>query len=229
MTKKDMGKTSENNVKEKNADTQKDVKSNVNNNSGTQNKDRTDDKSSESKQGKTAKSSTKSDTKKKTTRRKPTTAKTDSLKEKIHEAEKQAAEWQDKYMRLSAEFDNYRKRTLKEKVELTKTANANLLVNMLPVIDDFERGFETIDKASDIEAMKEGMNHVYKKLQEFIKQNGIKEIEAKEKEFNIDYHEALTKIPAPSDELKGKVVDVIEKGYLLNDKVIRYAKVVVGE
>jgi molecular chaperone GrpE len=104
-----------------------------------------------------------------------------------------------------------------------------LLKDILPVVDDFERGFDTIEKSEDIDGLKQGMNLIYTKFIEFLRQNGVKEIEAKEKEFDIDFHEALTKIPAPSDELKGKVVDVIEKGYLLNEKVIRYAKVVVGE
>lgn len=150
-------------------------------------------------------------------------------KDPIAEVQKESSEWRDKYMRLSAEFDNYRKRTLKEKTDLIKVANEELLKSILPVVDDFERGMDNIDAAKDIEAMKEGMSHIYKKFSEFLKQNGIKEIEAKEKDFDLDFHEALTKIPAPSDELKGKVVDVIEKGYTLNEKVIRFSKVVVGD
>ena len=148
---------------------------------------------------------------------------------KLAAAEESAKEWQDKYMRLSAEFDNYRKRTLKEKTDLTKSANAEMLKDILPVVDDFERGIDNIDKATDLEGMKQGIELIYNKFVEFLGKSGMKEIEAKETEFDIDFHEALTKIPAPVEELKGKVVDVIEKGYLLNDKVIRYAKVVVGE
>ncbi|MBN2484857.1 MAG: nucleotide exchange factor GrpE [Bacteroidales bacterium] len=144
-------------------------------------------------------------------------------------AEEAVREWQDKYIRLSAEFDNYRKRTLKEKTDLIKQANSDLLKDILPVIDDLERGIDHIDKTEDLEGLKKGILLIYNKFVEFVRQNGIKEIEAKEKDFDIDFHEALTKIPAPSEELKGKVVDVIEKGYLLNDRVIRYAKVVVGE
>jgi len=155
--------------------------------------------------------------------------KIEELSSKLVAEEEKSREWHDKYMRLSAEFDNYRKRTLKEKAELTKLANANLLKDILPVIDDFERGKDNIDKADDIEALKEGINHIYNKFVEFIGQNGVKEIESKEKVFDIDFHEALTKVPAPEEGLKGKVIDVIEKGYLLNDKVLRYAKVVVGE
>lgn len=153
----------------------------------------------------------------------------DETKTSLSKAEESAREWQDKYIRLSAEFDNYRKRTLKEKTELIKQANADLLKDILPVIDDFERGISHIDMSDNIDGLKQGIGLIYNKFSEFIRQNGIKEIEAKEKDFDIDFHEALTKIPAPTEELKGKVVDVIEKGYLLNDRVIRYAKVVVGE
>jgi molecular chaperone GrpE len=159
----------------------------------------------------------------------PVNKEIDDLSSKLLAAEEKSNEYHDKYMRLSAEFDNYRKRTLKEKTDLTKLANANLLTDIIPVIDDFERGIENIDKAENVEALKEGVHLIYNKFSEFVGQNGIKEIEAIEKEFDIDFHEALTKIPAPSEELKGKVIDVIEKGYLLNDKVLRYAKVVIGE
>lgn len=135
----------------------------------------------------------------------------------------------DKYMRLSAEFDNYRKRTLKEKMELTKSAGEKILVNVLPVMDNFERALQSIDDAKDIEALKEGVHLIYNNFKEFISQNGVKEIEAVNQEFDTDIHEAITKIPAPSEELKGKIVDCVEKGYMLNDKVIRFSKVVVGE
>jgi molecular chaperone GrpE len=135
----------------------------------------------------------------------------------------------DKYMRLSAEFDNYRKRTLKEKMELTKSAGEKILVNVLPVMDNFERALQSIDEAKDVEALKEGVHLIYNNFKEFISQNGVKEIEAINKEFDTDIHEAITKIPAPSDEMKGKVVDCVEKGYTLNEKVIRFSKVVVGE
>ena len=97
------------------------------------------------------------------------------------------------------------------------------------MVDDFERGLANIDKAEDMESFKKGIELIYNKFVEFLRQNSVKEIDAKEKDFDIDFHEALTKIPAPNDDLKGKVVDVVEKGYMLNDKVIRYAKVVVGE
>lgn len=139
------------------------------------------------------------------------------------------AELNDKYLRLAAEYDNYRRRTLKEKMELSKSAGEDILVNILPVMDDFERGLVTIDQAKDINAVKEGIHLIYNKFREFLKQRGIKEIEAKEKEFDTDLHEAITKIPAPNEELKGKVVDVVEKGYYLNEKIIRFSKVVIGE
>lgn len=132
-------------------------------------------------------------------------------------------------MRLSAEFDNYRKRTLKEKMELTKSAGEKILVNVLPVMDNFERALQSIDEAKDVEALKEGVHLIYNNFKDFILQNGVKEIEAINTEFDTDIHEAITKIPAPSEDLKGKVVDCVEKGYTLNEKVIRFSKVVVGE
>lgn len=153
----------------------------------------------------------------------------DKSENKINELEQKAKEWHDKYLRLSAEFDNYRKRTLKEKADLLRLANEDLLKDILPVVDDFERGMDSMDKSQDVDALKEGVHLIHKRFLEFLKQKGIKEIEAKDQEFDIDFHEAMTKIPAPSKDLKGKVVDVIEKGYILNDKVVRYAKVVVGD
>lgn len=139
------------------------------------------------------------------------------------------AELNDKYVRLSAEFDNYRRRTLKEKMELTKTAGESLIVGLLPVVDDFDRALAHIDEAKDIDALKEGIKLIYNKFNEYLKQKGVKEIEAKEKDFDTDVHEAITKIPAPTEDMKGKVIDCVEKGYTLNDKVIRFSKVVVGE
>lgn len=152
-----------------------------------------------------------------------------SKDDQIEELGNKLQEMNDKYMRLSAEFDNYRKRTLKEKMELTKTAGENILINILPVMDNFERAMKSVSDAKDIEAIKEGITHIYKNFGEFLKQNGVAEIQASNEVFDTDLHEALTKIPAPNEDLKGKVVDCIEKGYKLNDKVIRYAKVVVGE
>jgi molecular chaperone GrpE len=153
----------------------------------------------------------------------------EELKDRLSDAEENGNIWHDKYLRLSAEFDNYRKRTLKEKTELTKLANADLLKDILTVVDDFERGLSHFDNAEDKDSLKQGVELIYNKFVEFLRQNSVKEIEAKEKEFDLEFHEAMTKIPAPSEDLKGKVVDVLEKGYLLNDKVLRYAKVVVGD
>ena len=135
----------------------------------------------------------------------------------------------DKYMRLSAEFDNYRKRTLKEKMELTKSAGEKILVNVLPVMDNFERALKSVDESSDINGVKEGIHLIHTNFKDFMTQQGVKEIETKKLDFDTDLHEAITKIPAPSKKMKGKVVDCIEKGYFLNDKVIRFSKVVVGE
>ena len=144
-------------------------------------------------------------------------------------AEEKLAELQDRYLRLSAEYDNFRKRTLKEKIDLQKSANAVLLEALLPVADDFDRAMLSVDEAKDIEAVKEGMKLISGKFSGFLNQQGVKEIEAINKEFDTDLHEAITKIPAPSKKLKGKVVDVIQKGYFLNDKVLRFSKVVIGE
>ncbi|MBS3769018.1 MAG: nucleotide exchange factor GrpE [Bacteroidales bacterium] len=139
------------------------------------------------------------------------------------------AELQDKYLRLTAEYDNYRKRTLKEKMELTKSAGEDILKGLLPIMDDFERALQSIDEAGDIQAVKDGVYLIYNKFKDFLNQQGVKEIEAQDKDFDTDKHEAVSKVPAQNEELKGKVVDVVQKGYYLNDKVLRYAKVVVGE
>ena len=144
-------------------------------------------------------------------------------------AEEKLAELQDRYLRLSAEFDNFRKRTLKEKIDLQKSANENLLEAILPVVDDFDRAMQSVDEAKDITAVKEGFKLISGKFHGFLNQQGVKEIDAVNKEFDTDLHEAITKIPAPTKKLKGKVVDVIQKGYYLNDKVLRFSKVVIGE
>lgn len=142
---------------------------------------------------------------------------------------RQLEELNDKHMRLVAEYDNFRKRTLREKMELSKNAGENLLVNLLPVLDDFERAMQHIDSAKDLEAVKEGIDLIYNKFQEYLKQQGVSEIETEDQEFDSEIHEAVTKIPAPDEDKKGKIVDCVQKGYKLNDKVIRYPKVVVGE
>jgi molecular chaperone GrpE len=144
-------------------------------------------------------------------------------------AEEKLSEMQDRYLRLSAEFDNYRKRTLREKIDLTKHAGENILISVVPVMDDFERAIKVMETATDCVAMKSGIDLIYLKFSEFLKQNGIREIESLNKDFNVDLHEAITKISVQDEAMKGKVVDVIVKGYWLHDKVLRFSKVVVGE
>jgi molecular chaperone GrpE len=136
---------------------------------------------------------------------------------------------QDSYLRLSAEFDNYRKRTVREKMDLLQNAGESLLKDILPFVDDFERGIALASKTDDANAVKEGMILIHNKLKDFLYNNGVKEIKAINEKFDTDWHEAITNIPAPSPDLKGKVVDVIQAGYTINEKVIRYSKVVVGE
>lgn len=149
--------------------------------------------------------------------------------EQLEKAESDLMDLKDRHIRLQAEFDNYRKRTLKERIDLMKTANESLLISLLPVIDDFDRANQTMDLVDEESPVKEGVKLIYNKFQEFLKQNGVKEIEAKGLDLDTDLHEAITKIPAPTPELIGKIVDVVQKGYYLNDKVIRFAKVVIGE
>ena len=152
-----------------------------------------------------------------------------SHRKEIEEMGNKLIEMNDKYLRLSAEFDNYRKRTLKEKMDLTRMGGESILTKILPVVDNLERAIQSVRESSDIDAVKQGIELIYNNFREFLKQNGIKEIECLNEEFNSDLHEALTKIPAPAPEMKGKVVDVVEKGYYLHDRVIRFARVVVGD
>lgn len=133
-----------------------------------------------------------------------------------------------KYLRLYAEFDNYKKRTSRERVELLQTAGKDVIADLLPVLDDLERALKALDDAEVSSATKEGITLVANKLKSTLQQKGLKEMTAINEPFDADFHEAITKIPAPSDDMKGKVVDEVLKGYLLNDKVLRYAKVVVG-
>ncbi len=142
---------------------------------------------------------------------------------------KQLEDLNDKHLRLIAEYDNFRKRTLREKMELSKSAGEGILLGILPVIDDFDRARAHLGSASDLDAVKDGIDLIYNKFQDFLKQQGIKEIDTENQDFDSETHEAVTKIPAPSEELKGKIIDCIQKGYKLNDKVIRFPKVVIGE
>jgi len=148
-----------------------------------------------------------------------------SVEEKLRA---ELAEANDKYLRLYAEFDNYKRRTTKERVDLLQTAGKEVIVNLLPTLDDFERALKSMETATDIAAVKEGVTLVHNKLRSTLVQKGLKEMESKGNVFDSDLHEAITNIPAPTEDLKGKVVDEVEKGYYLNDKVIRFAKVIVG-
>lgn len=152
-----------------------------------------------------------------------------SCENDIEKLEAQVAELKDKHLRLFSEFDNYRKRTAKERIELFKTAHADLILDLLPVVDDFDRAVKSFEDNNDADTIKHGVELIQNKLYSTLERKGLKCMESKEKDFDTDYHEAITEIPAPSKKLKSKVVDVVEKGYLLNEKVIRYAKVVVGK
>lgn len=154
---------------------------------------------------------------------------TDKVEKELKETVAKLAEMQDKYIRLSAEFDNYRKRTLREKIDLSKYAGENLLLKIIPLMDDFERALLHMEEATDCAAMRSGIDLIYNKFNEFLKQNGVKEIEALNNSFNVDIHEAVAKMPVNEDDKKGKIIDVVLKGYYLEDKVLRFPKVVVGE
>ena len=145
------------------------------------------------------------------------------------ELTRKLTEMQDKYIRLSAEFDNYRKRTLREKIDLTRSAGESVLVSVLPVIDDFDRAMNSLRETENCAAVKEGLSLIYSKIGDFLRQNGVTEMNVLNEPFNGDIHEAVTNIAVGDDTMKGKIVDVIQKGYMLNEKVIRFPKVVVGE
>ena len=151
------------------------------------------------------------------------------LTEKYEALDKQKAELNNKFLLLYSEFDNYKKRTNKEKLDLMSTASEKVIVNLLPIVDDFERAIKANENLSDVEVMKDGFNLIYNKLLNMLKRFDVTEIEAKGEVFDTDLHEAVTHFPTPNEEEKGKVIDVTEKGYKIKDKVIRYAKVVVGQ
>lgn len=153
----------------------------------------------------------------------------EKLAQELEKANEQIEEQKDKYLRLSAEFDNYRKRTMKEKAELILNGGEKSISSILPIVDDFERALKNMETATDIAAVKEGVELIYNKFMSVLGQNGVKVIETKEQPLDTDYHEAIAVIPAPNEALKGKILDCVQTGYILNDKVIRHAKVVVGE
>ena len=153
----------------------------------------------------------------------------EKLAQELEEANKVIEEQKDKYLRLSAEFDNYRKRTMKEKAELILNGASTTISIILPIVDDFERALKNMETATDVAAVKEGVELIYNKFMSVLGQDGVKVIETKEKPLDTDFHEAIAVIPAPDKSLKGKILDCVQTGYTLNDKVIRHAKVVVGE
>ncbi len=150
------------------------------------------------------------------------TSETESLKEELNEQK-------DKYLRLFAEFDNFKRRTAKERIELMQTAGREIMTSLLDVLDDCERTEKVMQDSTDLEAVKQGVNLVFHKLRSTLEQKGLKSMSSVQAEFDADLHEAITEIPAPTEELKGKVIDELQKGYKLGDKIIRYAKVVVGK
>ena len=151
------------------------------------------------------------------------------LEAEIEKLKAEKAELNDRFLRLYSEFDNYKKRANKEKLDILSTASEKVIVNLLPVIDDFERAIAANEKVEDIKAIKDGFVLIYNKLIQLLKRFDVEEIQAKGEEFNTDFHEAVTHFPTEKEEDKGKVIDVTEKGYKLKEKVIRYAKVVVGQ
>ncbi len=151
-----------------------------------------------------------------------------TAEEQLAAAETKIAELQDKYLRQVAEFDNYRKRTIKEKADLILNGAEKTITAILPVLDDMERALKNMDKMEDVAAVKEGMDLIFQKFVKILGEQGVKKIETENADFNTDLHEAIAQVPAPSDEMKGKVIDCVKTGYTLNDKVIRHSQVAVG-
>ncbi len=153
----------------------------------------------------------------------------EQIKAEIESLNEEVSELKDKNLRLMAEFDNFRKRSLKERTDLIKYGGEGVLKNILPLIDDFERALQAMESASDVEAVKEGVDLIYTKFIAFLGENGVQEIRTKNEVFDTDLHEAVTTFPVEDEDAKGKIIDCLAKGYTLNEKVIRFAKVVVGE
>jgi molecular chaperone GrpE len=150
-------------------------------------------------------------------------------KKEIIELKNKLEETNDKYLRLLAEFENAKRRQARERLDLYKTAGQDILLSLLPVLDDFERALKQIDQAKDVQAFREGVTLIHDKFKNILEQKGLKGLNSIGQDFNVEHHEAITEIPAPSEELKGKVVDELERGYTLHDKMIRFAKVIVGK
>ena len=153
----------------------------------------------------------------------------EQLANMLAEAQQMVNEERDRYLRLAAEFDNYRKRTLKEKAELIKNGGEKTLTAILPVLDDFERALKNLEATEETKAMKEGVVLIFNKFTKVLGQEGLQKIETEGKDFDVDFHEAIALIPAPSEELKGKILDCVQTGYMLNDKLILHAKVAVAQ
>ena len=155
-------------------------------------------------------------------------AKEMSVEDKLAAAETKVAELQDKYLRQVAEFDNYRKRTIKEKAELILNGAEKTITAILPILDDMERALKNMDKMEDVAGVKEGVDLIFQKFVKILGEQGVKKIETENADFNTDLHEAIAQVPAPSDEMKGKIIDCVKTGYTLNEKVIRHSQVAVG-
>ena len=160
----------------------------------------------------------------------------DDIKDACEDVEKKVADLQQQlekekkeYLFLMAEFDNFRKRTLKEKSEIIKNAGENVLKGLLPIMDDFERGIKAAENSPEADSVKEGVKLIYNKLQKYLNQNGVKEMDPEDDTFDTEKHEAISVVPVPDEDKKGKILDTVEKGYTINDKVLRHAKVVVGQ
>ena len=151
------------------------------------------------------------------------------LEKKVEELQAEVEKEKKEYLFLMAEFDNFRKRTLKEKSEIIKNAGENVLKGLLPIMDDFERGLKAAENSNEGDSVKEGLKLIYNKLQKFLSQNGVKEIDPADDTFDTEKHEAISAVPVPDESKKGKILDTVEKGYTINDKVLRHAKVVVGQ
>ncbi len=153
----------------------------------------------------------------------------EALNKKVEDLESQLEKEKKEYLFLMADFDNFRKRTLKEKSELIQNGGEKVLKGILPIMDDFERAIKASETSDDSAAMKEGMSLIYQKLQKFLQQNGVKEMDPSDDVFDTEKHEAISVVPVPDEEKKGKILDTVQKGYTINDKVLRHAKVVVAQ
>lgn len=153
----------------------------------------------------------------------------EALKNSLQKTEAELEKSKTDYIYLLAEFDNFKKRSLKERSELIKSSTENVLKALLPIIDDFERGLQAVKDTDDAQSVKDGMELIYNKFVKFLEQNGVKEIPTADQPFDVDYHEAIAMVPVDDESKKGKIIDTIAKGYTLNDKVIRFAKVAVGQ